>query len=566
VLQQRTTAAAPWQPLGFYSKKLDPAQTRYSAFDRELLACVAGIRHFRFMVEGRSFTLYTDHKPLTFALSKAAEPWSARQCRHLSYIAEFTSDIRHISGVSNVVADTLSRPPEETPLAAAVSAAPAALDYTAIAAAQRTCPSMQAARDSILQLQLVPFGTIRLVCDVSWRHPRPVIPADHRRRVFDAFHSLAHNGARATKRLMKERVIWPAMAKDITAWARDCQACSRAKVTRQPAAAVQPIPVPRQRFSHIHVDLVGPLPTSREGYRYLFTIIDRTSRWLEAVPLATMDAEACADALINTWVARYGVPAAVTSDQGTQFTSALWGHACKALGTQHNTTTAYHPQSNGMVERVHRQLKEALKARLATADWPQHLPWVLLGIRNAPKEDSGRSAAEMVFGTTLALPGQLTAEEELPVADILESIRTAEPIPTRHSNWVPPTEPPRHLRQATMVYIRRGGQLPPLTPPYTGPYQVLEKGPKYFKLKLGDREVNITVDRLKPHQGAEPAVPAAPARRGRPPAPPAAKSPTTAPQHPSTPPVRSRSPSADLPALTRARPARERSPPNKLDL
>ena len=136
---------------------------------------------------------------------------------------------------------------------------------------------------------------------------------------------------------------------------------------------------------------------------------------------------------------------------------------------QHNTTTAYHPQSNGMVERVHQQLKESLKARLVAADWPQHLPWVLLGIRAAPKEDLGRSAAEMVFGTSLALPGQLTAAEELPIADILEAIRTANPIPTRHGNITPPSEPPQQLRQATMVYIRRGRQLPPLTPPYDGP-------------------------------------------------------------------------------------------------
>jgi cleavage and polyadenylation specificity factor subunit 1 len=79
-LQQRTSPAAPWEPLGFFSKKLDPAQVRYSAYDRELLACVQGIRHFRFMLEGRRFTLYTDHKPLTFALAKAAKPWTARQC------------------------------------------------------------------------------------------------------------------------------------------------------------------------------------------------------------------------------------------------------------------------------------------------------------------------------------------------------------------------------------------------------------------------------------------------------------------------------------------------------
>ena len=83
-LQHRATPAAPWEPLGFFSKKLDAAQVRYSAYDQELLACVQGIRHFCFMLEGRRFTLYTDHKPLTYALSKVAEPWTPRQCRHLS--------------------------------------------------------------------------------------------------------------------------------------------------------------------------------------------------------------------------------------------------------------------------------------------------------------------------------------------------------------------------------------------------------------------------------------------------------------------------------------------------
>ncbi len=107
-LQQRVSPSAAWQPLAFYSKKLEPAQTRYSAFDRELYACVAGIRHFRYMLEGRKFTIYTDHKPLTYALSKVSDLWTAMQSRQLSYVAEFTADIRHIPGVENVVADALS--------------------------------------------------------------------------------------------------------------------------------------------------------------------------------------------------------------------------------------------------------------------------------------------------------------------------------------------------------------------------------------------------------------------------------------------------------------------------
>jgi hypothetical protein len=109
-LQQRRSAAADWQPLAFFTKKLEPAQMRYSAFDRELFACVAGIHHFRYMLEGRPFTIYTDHKPLTFALGKVSEPWTAMQSRQLSYVAKFTTDIRHIPGSENIVADTPGRP------------------------------------------------------------------------------------------------------------------------------------------------------------------------------------------------------------------------------------------------------------------------------------------------------------------------------------------------------------------------------------------------------------------------------------------------------------------------
>ena len=99
-----------WAPLAFYSKKLYSAETGYSTFDRELLAAFAAVKHFRFMLEGRDFTLFTDHKPLTFALFRVSPPWSARQQRHLSYLSEFTSGLVHLPGLQKVVADALSRP------------------------------------------------------------------------------------------------------------------------------------------------------------------------------------------------------------------------------------------------------------------------------------------------------------------------------------------------------------------------------------------------------------------------------------------------------------------------
>jgi transposase InsO family protein len=105
-------------------------------------------------------------------------------------------------------------------------------------------------------------------------------------------------------------------------------------------------------------------------------------------------------------VSRFGVLAVITSDRGAQFTSSLRAVLCILLNIQHNQTTAYHPQSNGMVEHFHRRLKDALLARCAMANWVNHLPWVLLGLLPAAREDDGSTPAQAVFGSPLILPGQ----------------------------------------------------------------------------------------------------------------------------------------------------------------
>ena len=112
VLQQPTTRG--WQPLAFFSQKLTVTEVKYSTFDRKLLAAYSAIRHFRFLLEGHQFCLLTDHKPLVTAMVRVSPPWSACQQRHLAYISEFTTDIRHTPGTENVVADALSRPSEGT--------------------------------------------------------------------------------------------------------------------------------------------------------------------------------------------------------------------------------------------------------------------------------------------------------------------------------------------------------------------------------------------------------------------------------------------------------------------
>ena len=155
------------------------------------------------------------------------------------------------------------------------------------------------------------------------------------------------------------------------------------------------------------MDIVGPLPPS-QGFQYHFTVVDRTTRWAEAFPLKDTTAESSIQTLMG-WISRFGIPSHITSDRGSQFTLRLWLGIAKSLGHSLHHTTAYHPQANGMVERFHRNLKEALKARWLDNDWVLALPWVMLGIRTAFKEDMNCSVAEMVFGSTLIFPGEFVS-------------------------------------------------------------------------------------------------------------------------------------------------------------
>jgi hypothetical protein len=150
------------------------------------------------------------------------------------------------------------------------------------------------------------------------------------------------------------------------------------------------------RFSHLHVDLVGPLQYSN-NFNYIFTIIDCMSKWMEAVPLSETSVVECAKALTSTWISRFGVPETIISDCGPQFTSSLWLQLCEMLNISHKPTTTYHHESNGVVERLHRHLKDALRACAVAATWSEQLPFVLLGLRAQSREDTNLSPAEAVF-------------------------------------------------------------------------------------------------------------------------------------------------------------------------
>ena len=501
VLQQKYEEV--WRPIAFFSRKLDATQKKYSTFDRELLSAYKAIRHFHYLIEGVKFTLVTDHKPLISAFYSRSDQLLTRRARQLSFISEFTDDLQHVHGKDNMVADTLSRIEINNILFTQKN-----LDYAEIARAQRDDVFIQKLlKNSIptnLKIEEIRLDNcnVPLICDVSTSQLRPIIPVSFKKKVFLKIHNLSHPGMKVTRRLIRERFVWNCMNKDITNWVRSCITCQKGKITRHNKSPFQRFTLPSERFAHVHVDIVGPLPQSH-GHRYIFTAIDRFTRWFIAAPMKEVSAETTAEALLHGWIQFYGVPKTITSDRGSQFTGHVWKNVMNILGIKHVTTTSYHPQSNGIVEIAHRRLKDALRMQDNPVNWFENLPLVMLSIRTSFKEELECSPSDLVYGQSLRLP------QEFSSATLANNLMNRSQLVTKLRDFVKNLQPPsprehqgkffidKNLNNSKRVFIRNDHLQQPLSPRFSGPYDVVSRHEKYFIVSLDGKNKSVSIDRLK---------------------------------------------------------------------
>lgn len=482
-----------WQPIAFYSKKLNSAQKNYSTYDRELLSIYLSIKQFRHYLEGRDFTIFTDHKPLVFAFKQNNDKASPRQLRHLQYISQFSTSIKHINGKDNIVADKMSR----------IEAVSSVIDYEQIAKGQVLDSELKALETSSslkFKPYVLPSGN-KLWCDISTNNIRPYIPNSFRKSVFEKIHNLSHDGIKTTIRNITSKFVWKNIKRDIKLWSRCCIDCQRNKITRHNKAQLQFYSEPDERFDTIHIDLIGPLPPS-EGNVYCLTCIDRFTDWMEVVPIPNATAETVAKAFYSNWVARFGVPHTVVCDRGAQFKSELFKNLSIICGINLQHTTAYHPQCNGKIERLHRTLKSALKSH-NTVKWTDALPTVLLGMRTAIREDKKFSISQMVYGTNIKVPGEFFEKS----SKVLDQNSFTNNLQKTMNDLRPRRRSPvsnehvfihKDLSFCTHVFIRVDRVKKPLEPSYEGPYAVVSRFDKYFTVLCKGKNINITIDRLKP--------------------------------------------------------------------
>ena len=489
-------------PIGFFSKKLSDQQRRYSTYDRELLAAYYAVLHFKHLLDGKTVTLCTDHRPLVSAFTSRNPAKTDRQQRNLSCISEYISSMVYIRGHDNIVADCLSRNVNAISIDA--------IDLPAIAHAQKSDNEI---KDYLHRLQDFPLQKDLVIkCDTSTYHPRPFLPQSQRKSIFNELHNISHPGQRASLRLIKSRYFWPEMNKNIIQWTRECTNCQSAKIYRHVKTDPTPLDIPSTRFETVHIDLVGPLlPCPLPGaelqcsYKYLLTCIDRGTKWIEAVPLINITAKSVAFAFLHGWVSRFGIPLYLLTDRGAQFESELFTELSKLLGFHRLRTASYRPQTNSQIERAHRTFKTAITAR--KQDWMTALPVVLLGIRCLPAASTGISPFTMVTGKTPLSPRDLFQKDpqnnkkytDTFVQEFSKRMRELDfkDVPTYHPTSQKPYIPDE-LRNSTHVWVRVDRVRRPLEAPYTGPFEVIEKFDKTFKLKFPSGPNMVSIERLKP--------------------------------------------------------------------
>lgn len=231
-----------------------------------------------------------------------------------------------------------------------------------------------------------------------------VLPTIYREQVLNLAHDhplSGHLGVTKTYKRILKHFFWPGLKKDVVSHCRTCHVCQVTGKPNQkiPPAPLVPIPIVGEPFEHVILDCVGPLPKTKAGNQFLLTIMCSATRFPEAIPLRKITAPVVIKAMIK-FFSTFGLPKIVQTDQGTNFLSKVFTQVLTSLGIKHRTSSAYHPESQGAIERFHQTLKSMLRKYCMSSekDWDEGIPLMLFAIRESTQESLGFSPADLTFG------------------------------------------------------------------------------------------------------------------------------------------------------------------------
>ena len=355
--------------IAYASRHLTDGERKWSTTEKECLAIIYAITVFKPYIYGREFTCVTDHRPLEWLMSKKdptgkLERWAIK-------LQEYQMKIGYRSGKTNQNADSLSR----TPMVACYNFGVG--DWVEDQAQDEYCQSIISSLDHNENPSYIflPNGLL------AKKDGRIVVPARKRHTVLELNHDhklSGHLGVSKTLARIKKLYTWPQMANDVVLHIRNCIMCAKRKTRGHPKAPLQSLPVYDMIWETLAMDIVGPLPETREGFKYILVISDYATRYVITRPMKNQTASTVAKIFVEDVLLEYGSPLRVITDQGRNFVSNLVSDICKLFEIDQLRTTAYHPQTDGLVERFNKTMVDMLTTYVVSKPdtWNTYLPYV----------------------------------------------------------------------------------------------------------------------------------------------------------------------------------------------
>lgn len=496
-------------PVAFISRTLSAAEKRYPSIMLELTAICWALKRLRPLIYGVPISIATDCHGICWLLQGSKKELNSRLSSMVVCLMDYTiKEIRHVSGKKHECADFLSRYPTEhfDPSRDELDELPLlTIGSLNLLSSQGDDPELH---QIISQLQLGHNAKINehftLKDDVLFNRNNQynrltlVIPSSLVPSILEECHDSpfsGHMGFTKTYDRVKQRYWFPGMRRKIMRYVATCTQCQFRKSPRtRPSGLFQCIKVPKNAFQRVQIDVAGLFPSSKSNKKYIITASCYLTKWLETEAVKSAQTEDIIKFLVKKIICRHGVPAILQSDKGTIFTSDLFSKLAAALGMKHSLSTAYHPQSQGQVERSHAVLNDCIQIYLqdslkSHSDWDFWLPHITFAINSTKHSTTGFSPFELLYGREVVLPTEAAfiAEEYVTLQKFLSHVRSARTLAwdrIRHSQSVAKfyydqkrqhVEFPIGSQVLHRKYIQKKGLASKLMQYWFGPYIISRK-------------------------------------------------------------------------------------------
>ncbi len=373
--------------IAYTSKHLSESQTKWSATEKEAFAIIHAVRTFYHYLYGTDFTIVTDHRPLEYLMNKK-DP-TGRLARWSLFLQPFNLNIKYRPGKSNQNADSLSRAPVN-----AITVGLSMVDDWIAAQKEDTfCKEVfktmaeetNATEQRGPQLRDISkddgfiFLPNKLLANASGKI---VVPAKLQKEIMTRYHDhklAGHFGMTKTLSTIRAKYFWPRMIPQIQEHIRNCLFCAKRKAHTTCKAPLQPIPPSDYIFERIAMDIMGPLPESSRGHKYILVIMEYATKYVIATPMKDITSATVIKKLIKHVILKEGIPSVILTDRGTNFLSDDMKELGRQLGLKQVRTTAYHPQTDGLVENFNKTLADMLTAHVQREpqNWDIHLDYCI---------------------------------------------------------------------------------------------------------------------------------------------------------------------------------------------